>query len=499
VIERRTIPISAAYQRLVAGRPNAAWPVGSIGYHSYWTTTPARYRILGVDRLQPLPVRNPPQIWQSQFSNYYNPPRINLDPQFRRLHQRLTTNTFDEHNVSRFATLHVVGTFDPSKLPGFSPLSKVPLETYFPPALLPGDTEAQRALRGRPYLPNQNLGGYVQQPPLFLTTLRGLHAFLERDNWWPSTVIQHIASNGDLPTAIPKAQRLAPISAIRIKVAAVTGPDALSLERIRVVASQIHGQTGLPVDITAGSSPHPVNVLLPRGRFGQPALLLREGWSKKGVTVSFLKALDRKDLGLFLLILVITAVFLGNSVLAAVRTRRAEIGTLLTFGWSRGAIFTAVLAEVLIVGAVAGVLGTALAALLAVAFSLHLAVLKALLVLPVSVLLALASGLAPAWVAGRGDPLDAVRPAVTARRRTRPVRRLLALAILILRRLPTRTLIGVAGLFIGVAALAVLLGIERSFHGTLVGTVLGGALSVQVRGADFVAVGLTVGLAALSI
>ncbi len=499
VIERRSISVAAAYRRLLTGRTSSRSPAGTIGFHSYWTTSPARYHPLGRDRLQPIPVRNPPSVWESQFSNYITPPRINLDPQFRHLHQRVTTNTFTAQNVARWHSLHVVGTFDPEKLSSFSPLSKVPLETYFPPELLPADAAARTALRGRPYLPNQNLGGYVQQPPLLLTTMRGLRTFLERDNWWPSTVIQHAALTGEVPTAIPKAQRLAPISAIRIKVAGVTGPDPLSLERIRVVARKIHEQTGLAVDVTAGSSPHPVDVLLPKGRFGQPPLWLREGWSKKGVTVSFLRALDRKDLGLFLLILLITAVFLGNGVLAAVRTRRAEVGTLLTFGWSRGAIFAAVLAEVLVVGVVAGLVGTVLAAVVAVTFSLHLAVLKALLVLPVSVVLAVASGLVPAWLAGRGEPLDAVRPAVTARRRTRPVRRLLTLALVNLRRLPARTLVGVAGLFIGVGALAVLLGIERSFQGTLVGTVLGGALSVQVRSADFVAVGLIVGLAALSV
>jgi ABC-type lipoprotein release transport system permease subunit len=499
VIERRTIPIAAAYRQLVAGRAGTGWPVGTFGYHSYWTSTPARYRSLGPDRLEPIPVHNPKSIWQSQFSNYYTPPRINLDPQFRRLHQRLTTNIFDVHNVARFATLHVVGSFDPEKLPSFSPLSKVPMETYFPPELLPADSAARKALRGRSYLPNQNLGGYVQQPPLLLTTMRGLRTFLDPEVWLPSTVIQHLALTGEVPTAIPKAQRRAPISAIRIKVAGVTGPDPLSLERIRVVARKIYDQTGLTVDITAGSSPHPVNVLLPKGRFGQPPLWLQEGWSQKGATVSFLRALDRKDLGLFALVLVITAVFLGNGVLAAVRARRVEVGTLLTFGWSRAAIFAAVLAEVLVVGVVAGAVGTGVAALLAVALSLDLPLLKTLLVWPLAVVLALASGLVPAWLAARGEPLDALRPVVIARSRTRPVRRLLSLALVNLRRLPARTLIGVAGLFVGVAALAVLLGIERAFQGTLVGTVLGNALSVQVRGADFAAVGLTIGLAALSV
>ncbi len=499
VVDRRLVPIAAAYHRLLAEPISSSWPSGVIGYQSYWTTSPARYRPLGADRLQPIPVHNPRSVWESQFSNYYTPPRINLDPQFRRLHQRTSVNVFTPRNVARWHPLKVVGTFDPAKLPSFSPLSKVPLETYSPPELVAADSDARSALNGRPYLPNQNLAGYVQQPPLFLTTMRGLRTFLDAPNWHPGVVVQGKLFKGGVVTAIPKPQRLAPISAIRIKVAGVTGPDPLSLERIRVVARKIHEQTGLTVDITAGSSPHPVNVLLPKGRFGQPPLWLQEGWSKKGATVSFLRALDRKDLGLFALILVITAVFLGNGVLAAVRARRAEVGTLLTLGWSRAAIFTAVLAEVLVVGVVAGILGTALAGLLVASFALHLALLKTLLVLPLAVVLALVSGLIPAWLAARGEPLDALRPVVVARSRTRPVRRLRALALVNLGRLPARTLIGVAGLFVGVAALAVLLGIERAFQGTLVGTVLGNALSVQVRGADFAAVGLTIALAALSV
>ena len=74
-----------------------------------------------------------------------------------------------------------------------------------------------------------------------------------------------------------------------------------------------------------------------------------------------------------------------------------------------------------------------------------------------------------------------------------------ALALANLRRLPARTLLGAAGLFVGVARLTVLVAIERSFGGTLVGTLLGNAISVQVRGSDFVAVGLTILLAAVSV
>lgn len=152
-----------------------------------------------------------------------------------------------------------------------------------------------------------------------------------------------------------------------------------------------------------------------------------------------------------------------------------------------------------IVGLIAWTLGTGLAAILVAVLSLSLPLLHVLLVLPISVLLAAMAGALPAWLASRGLPLDALRPPVAARRRARHVRRLTTLAWVNLMRLPGRTVVAAAGLAIGVAALAMLIGIERAFQGTLVGTVLGSALSLRVHGADFAAVGLTLALAALSI
>lgn len=488
VIARRTVPIAAMYRDLLRTPPAPSWKPGIFTPDAYWTTSPTRYRRLGRDKLAPLRVQNPASVWTSNFSNFYEPPYDNLDPQFRRLHERVSTNVVGG-GTALFNPLRIVGEFDPAKLPSFSPLSKVPLETYSPPELLPGNQAARQALHDRALLPNQNLAGYIQQPPLFLTTMQGLKRFLDPKIWQ--------TPNG--ASAIPPVQRRAPISAIRIKVAGVSGPDPLSLERVRLTAQRIHDETGLVVDITAGSSPHPVLISLAKGSFGRPPLLLQEGWSKKGVTVSFLFALDRKDLALFALILVICAFFLGNGALASVRARRAEIGTLLTLGWSRAAIFSVVLAELAVIGVAAGALGAGVAALLAATLAPHVSLASTLLVLPIAVLLALSAGALPAWLAARGTPLDALTPPVAIRRRAWPVRRLATLALANLTRLPARTLLGAGGLALGVAALSVLLGIERAFQGTLVGTVLGNAISLQIRGADFAAVGLTIALAALSV
>ncbi len=278
-------------------------------------------------------------------------------------------------------------------LAGFSPLSRVPLETYYPPELQPADAASTKALRGRPLRPTENLGDYIQQPPLFLTTLEAMKPFLNSRYF-------------------SGASAKAPISVIRVRVQGVKGPDELSMARIRAVALEIHDRTGLDVDITAGSSPRELKVRLPAGKFGRPELLLKEGWAKKGVSVTFLKAVDRKSLGLFALIPLICCFYVANGAFAVVRARRTEIGTLLSLGWSRAAIFRVLLLELALIGAIAGLFGTVTAATLAAVLSLQTSVLTTLLVLPVSVGLALLAGFIPAWVAARHVPLDAVRPAI---------------------------------------------------------------------------------------
>jgi putative ABC transport system permease protein len=456
--------------------------------HAYWRGSPVRYRRLADGSLEPLSVKNGAAVWQepsgSLVSGYLDQPTDNRDVQFRTISEtQASLGTVNNNNETlRVPALRVVGLFDPKRLRGFSALSRVPLETYYPPSLEPGNAESRRLLQGRPLLPSQNIGDYEQQPPLLLTNLRGLQPLLSSERF----------------TGLSPRQQHAPISEIRVRVKGVTGTNQLSQLRIRTVAQQIHAETGLQVDVTAGSSPHPIDITLPAGRFGRPKLVLSEGWSKKGATISYLNALDRKDLALFALVLVVCCFFLANGALASVRARRTEIGTLRTLGWPGRAIFTAVLGELLVVAAAAGLAGTGIAALLAWRFALHVPLSRVLYVLPLAVALALIAGVGPAWEATRGEPLDAVRPPVVPGRRGH-ARGFVRLALLNLRRLPLRTAIAAGGLALGVAALTVLIGIERAFHGALIGTLLGNAVSIQVRRPDLVAAGITIALAALAV
>ncbi len=486
VVAAETLSSDELYDKLFE-HPVVGGPPVSINWAAsdYWTVSPVGYRALGSDELEALPVQQDlTAAWRSPFQGgWYPAPPGNQDVQYRRLtiHNSVVgVIGADGTTGYQEAAFEIAGRFDPAKLPGFSPLSQVPLESYQPPQVEPADAASTRALHGGALLPTTNLAGYVQQPPFLFTTLQAAMGLLD-----------HKYFGGGDPQA--------PISAIRVRVAGVSGPDPLSLARIKAVALAIGQQTGLTVDVTAGSSPAPVLVHLPAGSFGQPALVVREGWVQKGVAVTILQALDRKSLALFVLVLVVTALFVANGTLAAVRGRRRELGTLLALGWSRWRIFAAVLGEVAIVGLLAGVAGTVLAVALVQVFSLQMPLTQTLLVAPVATILATLAGVVPAWRAARLLPIDAVRPAVAERGLGRRVRGIGSMAVVNLRRLPGRTLLAAAGLFIGVAALALLLSITLAFQGTLVGNALGAVISVQVRGVDYLGVALAVGLAAFSV
>ena len=200
--------------------------------------------------------------------------------------------------------LTAVGTFDPDRLGSAPRPGAAPLTTLQPPQLTARDAAARERLGGQPLRPNGNLGGYLAQPPALLTTMRGARAF-----------------GGKL---FPDLDSERGISAIRVRVAGVTGIDDLSRERIRQAAERIAADTGLDVDITAGASGAPTAVDLPAGLYGRPRLALEEIWVRKGVAARVLDAVDRKSVLLFVLILVVCALFVTNAASAAVRARRTS-------------------------------------------------------------------------------------------------------------------------------------------------------------------------------
>ncbi|MGH9215840.1 MAG: FtsX-like permease family protein, partial [Acidimicrobiales bacterium] len=358
-----------------------------------------------------------------------------------------------------------------------SELTRVPLETYQVPQAIGADARSRRLLGNRALLPSSNPGGYLATPPLLLTTLSALADILP-DSQDPSD---------------------APISAVRVRVADVRGLDEVSRERVRKVAEDIARATGLDVDVTVGSSPAPQTVVLPAGGYGRPELRLEEAWSKKGVAVVIATAIDRKSMVLFALILVVCALFLGNATLAAVRDRRRELAVLACLGWPARHLGRAILGEVAAIGLAAGLLGAGLSVPVGGAVGIEVSPYRALLAVPAAVALAVLAGVMPALRASRAHPAAAVRPAVLPARRARRRRTVLGLAVANVARVPGRTLLGAACLGVGVCGLTLVAAVTWAFHGAVVGSLLGDAVSLRVRGVDVAAVAVTMALGALAV
>lgn len=477
-VRRLRIGAQRAYRHLLrtwgsqtGSSPDSLWTVGPVTYRGAATATGS---------LTPRFVHNPLDVWRSQFnsSGWVDPPMSAEDVQFRRLSEHIGSNIINGE-VAQFPSLKVVGRFDVAKMPGFGALSAVPMETYNSPEAVGADPRSRALLHGRPLVPNGDPGGYLQQPPLLLTTLSSIREF---------TNPQHFRDTD------PKRpiDRSAPISVIRVRVAGVSGgADPLSRARVNAVATAIHHDTGLAVDITMGSSPTAMTINLPAGLYGRPALRLSERWTKKGVAVAIVSAVDRKSALLFALILVVCALFVFNTAIAAVRARRVELGVLSCLGWPAGRIFATALGEVVLIGLLAGIAGTALAWPTGAALGIHVQTDRVLLVTPVAVGLAAFAGAIPAWAAARAHPADAVRPVLTRTRRARHHRGIVGIALANLARRPGRTILAALALAVGICAITLLLGITYAFHGQVIGTLLGDAVTVQVRAVDYIAAATT--------
>jgi putative ABC transport system permease protein len=447
---------------------------------SYWTVGPTSYRRNRDGGLTPFIVHNPYSVWREGGVRYETPPMDNADNQYRTLREHAFTGTTSQGNTIPMAFPKLVGIFDPGKIKTFDPLSRVPLGPYQPTVAAPADAASRRALGGESLAPNLNLGGYVSQPPQLITTLAALPAF-ENSRYFTGVNAR------------------APISVIRVRVAGVTGPGPVSRERIREAAQQIKVRTGLDVDIVAGSSPAPTAIALPAGRFGQPPLRLTEGWVKLGVAVAILTAIDKKSVVLFALILIVCALFIANSATAAVRGRRQELGVLACLGWNKSRLFAVIFGELAWIGLAAGVTGGLLSLPLSAALHLDASPARAALAVPAAVGLALVAGTVPAWLAARADPVASVRPPVLAVRRARHPHGITGLALVNVLRTPGRTLAGALTLAVGTTALTLIIAVVVAFRGTVVGSLLGNAVAVQVRGPDYVATAATVVLGVLAV
>jgi len=493
-VMHETITGAAAWQDLLAQLSSSSGTNVAQQLGQYWLAGPVTYRPGPDGRLNPAPVRNPVSVWTAGDDingNYYvQAPPAAADTEFRTLTERLETAGGGRVNGTQILSLHLVGRFDPERLPGFSGSGPgSPLASYRAPLLTGADAASQAALGQQPLEPDGNMAGYAQQPPLLYTTLAG------------AATIENIAA-GYLNHGLggDDQQTLAPIGSIRVRVSGLRGTVREKLNKIGAIGEEIARATGLQVIVTAGASPYPVTIGLPAGQFGRPQLQLTEAWTQTGVALLVLRQADRESLALLVLILVVCALFLSSAALAGVRGRRTEIGALRAVGWGRPQVFTIMLGEVVALGVAAGLAGVGVSALLITGLGLHVPLSRALFVFPVAVFLAVVAGLAPAWVAARIPPAEALMPPARAPRRAgRRIRTVTGLAITGVVRVPGRSLIGAIGLAVGVAGLTVLLAAHVSFATSIGDSELAGLVNGSTRGTDLVSVLLTIVLSAAGI
>jgi putative ABC transport system permease protein len=375
-------------------------------------------------------------------------------------------------------TLYLRGTYASDKLTGLDDLTAQVLAGYDAAPTEGADARSADLLGGVPLAPSGSLGGLVQPPPTMLTSLRAAKILTD----------EYTEGHGS-----------APLSAIRVRVAGVRGVDDLSRERVRLVAQRIQDETGLEVDITTGSSATKEILALPAGRYGRPALTLSQWWVKKGVALTILKQLDKKSLVLFFLVLLVSAVSVANSTIASVRSRRTDLGVLACLGWRPIHLFRIVLLELFLIASTAGLISAGLALVLSHLAGTPVSISRASLAIPAALVVAAIAGAVPAWLAARAEPMDAVRLVANPPRRAQRVASLGALARVGLRRVKARTLLASVGLALAVVVFTVLLAITLAFQGAVVGTVLGDAVAIQARGADYAATGATLILASLGV
>lgn len=364
-----------------------------------------------------------------------------------------------------------VGQYDPTCLPSFSPLAGGRMDVFAPPTV--------RLPDGRTMGPTRNEAGYVNSPPLLLTTLSGAEYFADKS--------RYSGAPGDKF-----------ISAIRVKVSGTTIPGAVSEARLSRAAAEIHAQTGLDVDIVKGSSPKTINVFLPAGKFGQPAVTVSEGWSVKGVAFRFQEAIQGQNLALFVLVLVGAMILVGQTSYTSVRRRRREFGMLRAIGWPARRVSWLVEAQMLLLGLMVGLIALGCGFGMSQALHLGTQTWQWLLAVPLAVAVAGLAAVAPAIAASRGSTV-AVMAGGGRVRRSRVPRSALALG---LRELfgawRGEAVLGLVAVGIGSGLLGAVVLVAGTFRGQLDTTVLGTYLSAEVQPFHAVLAAIALAIGALA-
>ena len=424
---------------------------------------------------------------------------------------------YPEQNRTQGA-FEVVGVFDP--LGTLAATSQrgvpLPLETYYTPVATISDAASRAAVGRAELLPNLSPMDYLI-PDISLV--------------FPLDQIE-FASTRFFPAS---ELNLAPISAVRVRVAGVTGWDEISQFRVATVADAISELTGLDVDTTIGAGLVAQDVTLrgfgasggngegaggaqgingagdgvgwdndydaqgllgagggvggDDGGGGQPQgdLHIVEYWTRLGVVLDIVEQVDRKSVLLFGLILASGSLTIAAVAAAAAAAQRKDLGTLSAIGYRPGRLWAFLMAQQGLLGTVAGMLGALLAWPIGRWMGINIDGGRALLAIPIATAVTLLASVPSAITAARTVPIKLLTPPVHASRRALPVRNPVALGAVTITRRPLRLVRAAIAIAIAVIGLSVLLVIAWTFQGAVAGSLLGEELILQVRAADIAA------------
>jgi hypothetical protein len=427
------------------------WPI--------WTAGEVRYADVGPDHLRAEPVSPDLEIYDrvNTFQevglqdSVLIPPET-ADPWLRPVTEHADPEPPGVGSSYRSKIWDVTGHYDPGCLSGFDPLAGASMEAYSAPDVRTPDGEL--------ITPSRTLSDYVASPPMLLTTLAGAAWLADPDHY--------AGQPGD-----------AFISVIRVRVAGTEEPGAESQSRLKAVAAAIQERTGLQVDIVKGASTRTIGVDLPAGTFGRPALTVSEQWSVKGVAVTFLRAVSAQDGALLALLLVAAGLLVGQGSYIAVRQRRFELARLRALGWSPLRLAGLIEVESLVLGLGAGLLALIVALPLAARLGVPLTV--AAVTPAAGAVVAALAALPAAWASSRGTALSAMNDLHPVRDE-RPTSTTFGLAVRELRRSwAVETLLGIVAVAIGVTLVGLVALVSAAFSAQLDTTVLGTALSTEIR------------------
>lgn len=446
--------------------------VSTLAYSSgpLWQTGSVEYRQVGADHLQVVPVAADPAVLQYFTGTQHIVPE-SADVWMRAVSEHAQPVPLGYAPGYRW-TWKQVGSYNPSCLAGFStPTGR--MDAYNIPEVLSGD--------GQSIFPNRSLASYTNIPPLVLTTLAGARYF----------------ANPNVDAGAPTD---AFISAIRIRVVGTESPSSSAEARLARVAAQIQEATNLRVDIVRGSSPQPMMIDLPAGKFGRPATTVTELWSAKGVAFTFLRAVSAQNLGLFGLVLVGGMVLVGETGYISAVRRRREFGVLRALGWPTASIALLVELEMLILGLATGLVALAFGIPLELRLGLGTSAWQIAAVVPLAVVVAAVAGIAPAFAAARGSVVEVIQSTATAPISHRAVAdSLFAIAWReLLGQWRVEAILGSLAIALGAATLGVLVVIAAAFNGQLDTTLLGVDLAGRVRSFHIVLALLTLGVGAIA-